>query len=103
VRKRKDTYAKSKVAQKRAAPPSPEMPEDRPTLARINSNAMIGQAGLSVGDRVKIESSGLYAGQIGRIERLMNGVIPSALVRFEGGGGRQVRTIDLTPTPAEEP
>lgn len=101
MKKRKDIYAKSRVAQKRQPPPSPEMPDDRPTLARINSNAMIGQAGFEVGDRVKIESSGLYSGQIGQIERLINGVIPSALVRVEGGGGRQVRTIDLTRAPSE--
>lgn len=102
MRKRKDTYAKSRVAQKRMPPASPENPEDRPTLARINSNAMIGQAGFAVGDRVRIESSGLYAGQVGQIERLSNGVIPSAMVRVEGGGGRQVRTIDLVRAPSEK-
>jgi len=29
------------------------------------------------------------------IERLSGGGIPSALVRVDGGGSRQVRTIDL--------
>jgi len=50
----------------------------------------------------------MYAGQTAVIERLSGGVIPSALVRTEGGGSRQVRTIDLVAVvpdtaPAAEP
>jgi hypothetical protein len=41
----------------------------------------------------------MYAGQIGVIERLSSGAIPSALVRVEGGGSRQVRMIDLVLAP----
>ena len=95
MRKRKDNFGQSRVGQKRAPQPGNEAPEDRPNLARINLNAGVGRAGFRVGERVRIESNGMYAGQIGVIERLSSGVIPSALVRVEGGGGRQVRTIDL--------
>jgi hypothetical protein len=73
---------------------SEESPE-RPNLATINLKAALGRAGFEVGDRVRIEAAGMYSGQIGVIERLSSGVIPSALVRVEGGGSRQVRTIDL--------
>ncbi|HYI23208.1 MAG TPA: hypothetical protein VEX62_11275, partial [Candidatus Limnocylindrales bacterium] len=57
-------------------------------------------AGLSVGDRVRIDAGGLYSGEIAIIEKLSASVIPSALVRTEKGT-RQVRTIDLTPVKAE--
>jgi hypothetical protein len=33
---------------------------------------------------------------------MSSGVIPSALVRVEGGGTRQVRTIDLVAAPREK-
>ena len=102
MRKRKDQYAQSRVAQKRQPPPGSDVSEERPNLARINVEAGVGRAGFGVGDRVRIESSGMYAGQIGVIERLSSGVIPSALVRVEGGGTRQVRTIDLVAVPKGE-
>ena len=102
MKKRKDNFARSRVAQKRQPPPGNETPDERPNLARINLDAGAGRAGFSVGERVRIESTGMYAGQIGVIERLSSGVIPSALVRVEGGGGRQVRTIDLVPAPKGE-
>ena len=101
MRKRKDNYTQSRVAQKRQPPATSDVSEDRPNLARINLDAGVGRAGFRVGDRVRIESTGMYAGQIGMIERLSSGVIPSALVRVEGGRGRQVRTIDLVPVPNE--
>lgn len=100
--KRKDNFTRSRVAQKRAPQPGSEAPEDRPNLARINLSAGAGRQGFAVGDRVRIESTGMYAGQIGVIERLSSGVIPSALVRVEGGGTRQVRTIDLVAAPKDE-
>ena len=101
-KKKKDNFARSRVAQKRAPQPGSEAPEDRPNLARINLKAGAGRAGFAVGDRVKIESTGMYSGQIAVIERLSTGAIPSALVRVEGGGTRQVRTIDLADVPKGE-
>jgi hypothetical protein len=100
--KRKDNFARSRVAQKRAPQPGSEAPEDRPNLARINLDAGAGRAGFKVGDRVRIDSIGMYSGQTGVIERLSSSVIPSALVRVEGGGTRQVRTIDLVAAPREK-
>lgn len=100
--KRKDNFARSRVAQKRAPQPGSEAPEDRPNLARINLDAGAGRAGFKVGDRVRIDSTGMYSGQTGVIERLSSSVIPSALVRVEGGGTRQVRTIDLVAAPREK-
>jgi hypothetical protein len=95
VPKRRNTGAISKVGQKRLPPAVSEDTIERPNLARVNSDARIGKAGLNVGDKVRIQSSGMYSGQIGQIERLSSGPIPSALVRVEGGGSRLVRTIDL--------
>ncbi|CAN5711946.1 hypothetical protein BH23CHL7_BH23CHL7_21730 [soil metagenome] len=101
TRKRKVTYPPAKTATKRAPPTGPDPNADRPNLARINLSAGAGRAGLKVGDRVQIEGSGLYSGEIAIIERLSGGAIPSALVRTEGGGTRQVRTIDLLPAAKE--
>lgn len=101
-KKKKDNFARSRVAQKRAPQPGSEAPEDRPNLARINLDAGAGRAGFKVGDRVRIDSTGMYSGQTGVIERLSASVIPSALVRVEGGGTRQVRTIDLVAAPREK-
>ncbi|MEA2676605.1 MAG: hypothetical protein QOJ81_746 [Chloroflexota bacterium] len=92
----------SKVGQKRLPPAISQDNIERPSLARINTQAALGRAGFQVGDRVKIESTGLHAGQIGVVQRLSGGVIPSALVQVESGGARQVRTIDLVPAPKTE-
>ena len=97
--KRKVTYPPAKTANR---PPPPtglpdEAPYVRPTVAIIDVNAGKGRAGLSVGARVRITGSGLYSGEFAVIERLANGVIPSAVVRTEAGKTRQVRTIDLEP------
>jgi hypothetical protein len=99
VPKRKVTYPPAKTAN---SPPPPtglpdEAPYVRPTVAIIDVNAGKGRAGLSVGARVRISGSGLYSGEFAVIERLANGVIPSAVVRTEAGKTRQVRTIDLEP------
>ena len=91
----------SKVGQKRLPPQVSEDTYERPNLARTNIVPGAGNAQLKVGDRVKIGSSGMYSGQIGVIERVSAGVIHSALVRVEGGGSRQVRTVDLTLAPEE--
>lgn len=101
--KRKVNYPPAKTATKRAPAPTPDPNIVRPNLATINLEAGAGRAGFSVGDRVRIDASGMFAGEIAVIERLSVGVIPSALVRTEGGGTRQVRTIDLVPAPAESP
>ena len=97
--KRKVTYPPAKTANR--PPPATGLPDDapyvRPTVAIIDVNAGKGRAGLSVGARVRISGSGLYSGEFAVIERLANGVIPSAVVRTEAGKTRQVRTIDLEP------
>ena len=98
-RKRKQNYPPPRSS-RRAPPAGSEESPDRPNLARINLSAGAGREGLSVGDRVRIEASGLYSGEIAVIERLSSGVIPSALVRTQSGDTRQVRTIDLVPEKA---
>jgi hypothetical protein len=99
VRKRKVTYPVAKTATKRAPAPGagPEPLYVRPTVASIDLTAAGGRGGLSVGDRVRIVGSGLYAGEPAVIERFAGGVIPAAHVRTESGRTRQVRTIDLEP------
>ena len=101
-RKRKTVYpparTDTKPAQRAGAGPEPYI---RPTVATIDLNAGSGRAGLSVGDRVRIAGSGLYAGEAAVIEKLTSGVIPAALVRTEAGRTRQVRTIDLEPIARE--
>jgi hypothetical protein len=101
VPKKKQFYPKVKK-QKGGPPTTPEFEPDRPNLARINLAAAAGQAGLSVGDSVRIDAGGTYSGQVGTVERLISGVIPSALVRMPAGGSRQVRTVDLVQVPAAE-
>jgi len=97
--KRKVNYPPAKTANR--PPPPSGLPDDapyvRPTVAIIDVNAGKGRAGLAVGARVRIAGGGLYAGEFAVIERLANGVIPSAVVRTEAGKTRQVRTIDLEP------
>jgi hypothetical protein len=66
-------------------------------VVSINLTAGSGRRGLNVGDRVRITGSGLYSGETAIIDRLTQGVIPSAVVRTEAGRTRQVRTIDLEP------
>jgi len=99
VPKRKVNYPPPKTANR--PPPATGLPDDppyvRPTVAIIDTTAGKGRAGLSVGARVRIAGNGLYAGEVAVIERLANGVIPSAVVRTEAGKTRQVRTIDLEP------
>ena len=101
ARKRKTNYPPPK-SNKRTPPAGSEESPERPNLATINLTAGAGQAGLKVGDRVRIQASGIYSGEIATIEKISaGGVIPSALVRTEGGGTRQVRTIDLIPAKVE--
>jgi hypothetical protein len=104
VARRKVTYPPPKTAN-RPAPPT-GLPDDapyvRPTVANIDVTAGKGRAGLTVGDRVRIAGTGLYAGEIAVIESLAKGAIPSAVVRTEAGKTRQVRTIDLEPMDAAD-
>jgi hypothetical protein len=78
-------------------------PYVRPTVASINLSASTGRAGLALGDRVRINGTGLYSGELATIEKLASGAIPSAVVRTEAGRTRQVRTIDLEPVSAPPP
>ena len=78
-------------------------PYVRPTVASINLSASTGRAGLKVGDRVRINGTGLYTGEFAAIEKLTTGAIPSAVVRTEAGRTRQVRTIDLEPATLAPP
>ncbi|MEA2549654.1 MAG: hypothetical protein QOE42_2252 [Chloroflexota bacterium] len=78
-------------------------PYVRPTVASINLSASTGRAGLKIGDRVRINGTGLYTGEFATIEKLTTGAIPSAVVRTEAGRTRQVRTIDLEPAAATPP
>lgn len=100
--KRKVNYPRAKPTHRRSSAPD-EVPAERPTMATINMEAGAGRQGLSVGDKVRIGGSGLYAGETAVITRLSGGVIPSAVVRTESGNTRQVRTIDLAPVAAERP
>ncbi len=78
-------------------------PYVRPTVASINLSASTGRAGLNLGDRVRINGTGLYSGELATIEKLASGAIPSAVVRTDAGRTRQVRTIDLEPVTAPPP
>ena len=102
TRKRKTVYPPARTDTKPTPRPGagPE-PYVRPTVATIDLTAGSGRAGLSIGDRVRISGSGLYAGEAAVIEKLTSGVIPAALVRTEAGRTRQVRTIDLEPIARE--
>lgn len=105
ARKRKVNYPPAKTAN-RPAPPTGapgDAPYVRQTVATINLSAAKGQKGLSVGSRVRIVGTGLYANEAATIEKLVNGVIPQAVVRTDAGKHRQVRTIDLEPLPPGTP
>ena len=105
ARKRKVNYPPAKTANRPA--PATGAPGDAPyvrqTVATINLSAAKGQKGLSVGSRVRIVGTGLYANEAATIEKLVNGVIPQAVVRTDAGKHRQVRTIDLEPLPPGTP
>jgi hypothetical protein len=101
-RKRKPYYPPartSKAPQRPGAGPEPTY--SRPTVVSIDVNAAAGRTGLKVGDRVRIGGTGLYAGEVAVIDELANGVIPSAVVKTDGGGTRRVRTVDLEPVADE--
>jgi hypothetical protein len=99
AKKRKVTYPTPRTAT-RSAPPAGAGGDPayvRASLVAIDVTAGAGRKGLSVGDRVLIIGTGLYAGEIAVIEQLTGGVVPAARVRTEAGRTRQARTIDLEP------
>ncbi len=110
-RKRRTVYPPPRNATRPPRPGEPGGPGGpplgepyvRPTVASINLSASTGRAGLKVGDRVRINGTGLYSGEFATIEKLTTGPIPSAVVRTEAGRTRQVRTIDLEPVAAPSP
>ena len=104
-RKRKVNYPPAKTATRSAPAPgvvgAPGRTESRNSVVAIDTNALKGRTGLSVGDRVRIAGSGLYSGEEATIERFVGSAIPAALVRTAAGRTRQVRTIDLEPIDRE--
>jgi hypothetical protein len=98
MKRRKVTYPVAKTHTKGA--PRPGAGPDtqvRPNLVSIDITAGAGRQNLKVGGRVRINGTGLYAGEIASILKLVPGVIPAASVRTDTGGTRRVRTIDLEP------
>ncbi len=63
------------------------------TAVAIDLNAGIGRKDVLVGSRVTILGTGLYAGQVGVVERLFAGGIHAALVRVETGAQRRAQVI----------
>ena len=95
---------KRKTVYRKPPPPKPPIPGVtapepylRPTVAEINTAARHGRTDLAVGDKVRIAGSGLYSGETADHREVRRAAIPTAHVRTEGGGTRQVRTIDLEP------
>jgi hypothetical protein len=102
VARKRQTYPPARTSKVPPRPGAgPEGIVSRPNLVAIDLNAAKGREGLSVGDRVRIGGTGRYAGELVVIERINAGVIPSAVVRTEGGETRHVRTIDLEPVRGE--
>jgi hypothetical protein len=72
-------------------------------VAVINQEALNGRADIVEGAWVTITGTGANAGESGRVERLVPGVIPAAVVAIQGGRTRRVRTVDLVPGRRPEP
>jgi hypothetical protein len=101
-RKRKVTYPPPRSSRGPRPDPTAGPIVPRTTVA-IDPTAGVGRKGLSIGGRVRIIGTGLYAGEAAVIERFAGSVIPAAVVRTESGRTRQVRTIDLEPIAPESP
>jgi hypothetical protein len=99
MKRRKVTYPVARTHTKGVprAGAGPEVVMIRPNLVAIDVTATTGRANLAVGGRVRINGTGLYAGEDATIEQLVTGVIPAATVRTDAGATRRVRTIDLDP------
>jgi hypothetical protein len=100
-RKRRVVYPPSRSSKGPAPVYTP--PVTPPTVAVINRQASTGRADITVGMRVMILGTGLFAGETAVVESMSGGVIPAANVRTESGKTRRVRTIDLAPAPAASP
>jgi hypothetical protein len=100
-RKRKVFYPPK--PSKNAPPPVNRAPINPPTVAVINRDATAGRSDIVAGAWVTIVGSGANAGESGRVERLVPGVIPAAVVALEGGRTRRVRTVDLAPSTRPAP
>ena len=85
MKRRKVTYPVARTHTKGAprAGAGPEVAIVRPNLVAIDITAGAGRANLKVGGRVRINGTGLYAGEEATIERLVAGVIPTAAVRTD--------------------
>jgi hypothetical protein len=95
MKRRQRTYFPVKKAKGTPAPS--REPMFRPSLVTIDTSAGLGRKGILVGTRVTILGSGLYAGEVAVVERLVGGAIPAAVVRTSSGRSRPVRTVDLEP------
>ena len=95
----KVTYPPAKTDNRPAHPSG--LPDDapyvRPTVATIDLNAASKVPDFPSGHASGSPGRVFYSGETAVVERLSNGVIPSAVVRTEAGKTRQVRTIDLEP------
>ena len=101
MRKRKQTYPPARTSTGQRST-NRAMPMERPTVVSIDVHALAGAGGFAVGDRVRINGTGLYAGETAVVEALTGTAIPSVFVRTDAGGTRRVRTIDVERLPAEE-
>lgn len=72
----------------------------RPGVVSIDLDARAGAGAFAVGDRVRINGTGLYAGETAVVEALGGTAIPSLFVRTESGGARHVRAIDVERLPS---
>jgi hypothetical protein len=95
-RKRKVVYPPSRSS--KGTPPPPRVQTTPPTVAVINQGARKGRDDIVEGAWVTITGTGSNAGESGRVDRLVPGVIPAAVVSLEGGRTRRVRTVDLVPS-----
>jgi len=102
ARKRKVFYPPSKSS-KGAPPPVARVPITPPTVAVINRDAILGRASIAAGIWATIVGTGANAGESGRVEKVVPGVIPAAIVRLESGKTRRVRTVDLMPSSQPQP
>jgi hypothetical protein len=85
------------TSKRKGRPPEARPRPERDPAVAINLGALRGQSGLALGDRVRIDGSGLNGGETGVIERFTGTAIPTAVVRMESGHVRHVRTVDLAP------
>ena len=101
MRKRKQTYPPARTATSQRAA-NRDAPTPRPTVVAIDLTALAGGGTFAVGDRVRINGTGLYAGETAVVEAVARTGIPSALIRTADGSARRVRTIDLERLPPQD-